>query len=133
MGDADCAMSLRQLRGESQTAALQPHNASNKAVEAAGGWCVGQAGWDVEVGLRMYTCGKWYLKNAYFTGKCMAKKQGVSRECGLCMGMFHHCTISCNDKDTCCHGKCLDSGACKQCQQSRCGDMFVSCAGVAMP
>merc|ERR1719512_563328 len=126
-GEEGCAVSLRQLRGELRVAEISEHNAT-ATTGSAGNACVGQTGWDYDIAQRSYDCGMRTLGSAYFSGRCMARSQGVSRACGSCLGKLIHCAIPCYA--ACCHGNCFDGSACKECERTRCHAMFFACSGV---
>merc|ERR1711865_1027167 len=60
-----------------------------EAVENA---CVNQTGWDTDFSNRMYTCAIKNGGNAKTGGKCMSETQGVSRDCGRCLGRLMKCS-----------------------------------------
>merc|ERR1711957_867142 len=60
-----------------------------EAVENA---CVNQTGWDTDFSNRMYTCAIKNGGNAKKGGKCMSETQGVSRDCGRCLGRLMKCS-----------------------------------------
>merc|ERR1712238_459775 len=132
---------LRQLRGEMKPAsaseespAKQPqetkvvsegeadHEATDLDAEAVENACVDQPGWDTDFSHRMYKCALNNLGNAKKGGKCMAEKQGVSHDCGGCMGKLMKCSKPCARK--CCSGKCMEKSRCKKCVRSRCASSF---------
>lgn len=99
-----------------------------QAVENA---CVNQTGWDKDFENRMYTCAVKHSGNAKKGGKCMSEKQGVSRDCGRCMGKLMRCSVRCATK--CCAGKCMKKWKCRKCVRGRCAASFEKCAGVDAP
>jgi len=141
--DAECALSLRQLRGEpvaapdadvtiaTDSGAADVSVAGNVTVDAAGGACVGQTGWDKDFAKHAYSCGFRSMGNAYRSGRCMAKTQHVSNECGTCIGNLIHCGMKCVRE--CCYGRCYNSGACVACGDRNCRASFMDCSGVAPP
>merc|ERR1712085_202559 len=76
------------------------HDATDLDAEAVENACVDQPGWDTDFSDRMYKCALKNLGNAKKGGKCMAEKQGVSRDCGGCMGKLMKCSKPCARK--CC-------------------------------
>lgn len=147
--DTECALSLRQLRGELQVKASEKVEAvetrpdvtpgdgvfggvgGNVTTEAAGGACVGQTGWDTDFGARAYSCAFRTMANAERSGRCMAHWQGVSDECGKCMGYLINCGLNC--KRECCFGRCYKEQNCITCGAQHCGQDFLECAGVPPP
>merc|ERR1712238_21277 len=107
------------------------HDATDLDAEAVENACVDQPGWDTDFSHRMYKCALNNLGNAKKGGKCMAEKQGVSHDCGGCMGKLMKCSKPCARK--CCSGKCMEKSRCKKCVRSRCASSFKKCAGVDAP
>merc|ERR550525_356070 len=87
-GDAACALSLQQLRGERLRENATMDTAAAGAIKASstGRACVDQNGWDTDFAQHAYQCGFQTMGNAYRSGRCMAKKQHISVECGACIG-----------------------------------------------
>merc|ERR1719436_668864 len=150
LGDEECSLSLRQLRGELQTAEVQTHVEEADSGEAAeaedaegedvqedsadgeelaevsqGHACKGKP-WRTDLNNRMYKCGLASGGQAAGAGTCMSKYVGSA--CGYCMGQMVHCGMNCISE--CCTGKCPNSGACKSCNKHKCYPAFYSCSGV---
>merc|ERR1719221_168787 len=97
----------------------------------SGNACVDQPGWDRDFSSRMYKCAMKTGVDEHKAGKCMAEKQGVSHECGRCMGKLMKCSVKCASQ--CCSGRCMKKGKCKRCVSRRCAWKFKRCAGVDAP
>jgi len=108
-----------------------PAPAPSKAQSAAGGACVNQAGWDKDFTDNMYKCGLRSAGAMPVAGTCMASKQGVSAECGVCLGNLISCGKQCAMQ--CCAGTCPAAEACQACNNEKCTPSFQECAGVTPP
>mmetsp|Transcript_89358 Transcript_89358/g.224705 ORF Transcript_89358/g.224705 Transcript_89358/m.224705 type:complete len:168 (-) Transcript_89358:323-826(-) len=112
--------------------ALRSAPAWNQSVAATrGSACVGQTGWDTLFNDHLYHCG---LRTGFAmpaVGKCLAKRQGVSRACGDCMGKLVVCGFPC--ASACCSGTCRFSDRCWECNDKKCNPEFAECAGVYPP
>merc|ERR1712061_28081 len=86
---------------------------------------------DTDFAQHAYRCGFQSMGNAYRSGRCMAKTQHVSAECGTCMGNYIHCGLHCLHE--CCFGKCYTREQCVACQVKNCHDDFIACAGMPPP
>merc|ERR1712012_662962 len=106
-----------------QGAAVAGGATGNVTMEAAGGACVGQTGWDIDFGNRAYSCAFRTMANAYRSGRCMARRQHVSNECGACMGYLIHCGLQC--KRVCCFGRCHQAEKCVACGAEHCSKGFI--------
>merc|ERR1711957_361613 len=125
-------MGVAEVKAGSVAAASTPNATIESVVEAMGGSaCVGQNGWDVDFAGRAYRCAFTTMGNAWRSGRCMASRQGVSSECGACMGQLLHCGTSC--VRPCCYGRCTDAPKCIECGNDNCRDDFIKCAGVDTP
>merc|ERR1719277_74812 len=97
------------------------------AVASTGGACVDQPGWDTDFDANMYTCGLQSFGLMPQAGSCMASKQGVSAECGDCLGELISCGKQCSTE--CCLGTCPTSAACRSCNNEKCVPSFEACTG----
>jgi len=125
---ASTKAAMAGLPGDATIEASHPGNAT---AEATGGACVGQTGWDVDFARRAYSCAFRSMGRAYGSGRCMAKKQHVSNECGICMGNLIHCGTQCVRE--CCYGRCAEVAKCVDCGNRHCRQGFLDCAGVDTP
>lgn len=137
----DSALSLRQLRGEMQIATerteikLNAHSTvkvNETAGVGPGTACVGESnsGWRTSFASHMYRCGLRHAGIAHSSGVCMASLQGVSLECGACLGQLISCGKGCMRE--CCAGMCSWAWGCKHCNKVRCNSDFEACAGVLL-
>merc|ERR1719469_1063068 len=104
---------------------------ANSTTELSSEACVGQAGWDTNFASHCYECGFRNMANAYRSGRCMADKQGVSLQCGSCIGQLIHCGTNCIHE--CCFGHCFSRPSCTACQEKNCNQAFFECSGVYPP
>jgi len=132
-GDSECALSLRQLRARGELIARTSEAESANATATNGNSCQGASnnGWNQEFALRSYRCGLKTMGNAYWSGRCMARWQGVTSQCGTCMGQLIHCGLQC--VRPCCYGKCYQGESCVSCGVAHCHQPFLACAGVLPP
>eukprot|EP00443_Scrippsiella_acuminata_P080095 CAMPEP_0115405146 /NCGR_PEP_ID=MMETSP0271-20121206/17781_1 /TAXON_ID=71861 /ORGANISM="Scrippsiella trochoidea, Strain CCMP3099" /LENGTH=180 /DNA_ID=CAMNT_0002829139 /DNA_START=125 /DNA_END=667 /DNA_ORIENTATION=- len=139
LGDEECSLSLRQLRGELQAAEVQAHAEAAVAVEdtqatgtdgedmeevSEGHACKGKP-WRTDLNNRMYQCGMASGGQTAGAASCMSKYVGEA--CGLCMGEMVHCGMNCISE--CCVGKCPTSAACVKCNKDKCYGSFYACSG----
>jgi len=139
LGDEECSLSLRQLRGELQAAEVQAHTEEAAGTEDAqaegedmeemeevsqGHACKGKP-WRTDLNNRMYQCGMQSGGQTAAAASCMSKYVGSA--CGYCMGQLVHCGMGCISE--CCIGKCPTSGACIACNKKKCYNSFYACSG----
>jgi len=127
---------VAEVKAGAAAGAVKSTRKGNATIEAVikalgGSACVGQTGWDVDFASHSYRCAFTSMANAYRSGRCMASKQGVSYECGACIGQLIHCGTKCVRE--CCYGRCTDKPTCVECGNRYCAEDFKNCAGVDTP
>jgi len=109
--------------------ALAQETSLRGSVEVEGDACKGQEGWQTDLASRMMKCGVEALASSTSAGSCMAKAQGVSEDCGACLGKL----VACGGQQCikqCCAGSCPDDEVCITCNKDNCREEFEGCAGV---
>jgi len=122
---------VKKVMADAAESSADAAGGSNATIEAAGGACLGQVGWDKDFTKHAYRCALRSMANAYRSGVCMAQVQHVSGQCGACMGWLVHCGTKCMRE--CCYGRCSQAATCVECGDRNCGQGFTECAGYAPP
>jgi len=115
--------------------ATSTRNATIEAVSKAmgGSACVNQAGWDVDFAKHSFSCALKSMGHAHRSGRCMANRQGVSHECGACIGQLIHCGRDPGCARECCYGSCTQHTKWRESGNHYCREDFMNCAGVDTP
>mmetsp|Transcript_23423 Transcript_23423/g.35352 ORF Transcript_23423/g.35352 Transcript_23423/m.35352 type:complete len:187 (+) Transcript_23423:67-627(+) len=155
VNDEECALSLRQLRGELQAAEVAQHQefamtaeagemfekmmtdfeaslegkAESQSESESQGACYGN--WRSGFSYKMKTCAMANGGQAAGTTSCLTERFGYKYGCAKCMGDMVTCGFQCLSE--CCTGQCTESGPCKACNKAKCAPGFTRCAGVAPP
>merc|ERR1712038_460958 len=141
----ECALSLRQLRGEKIAAEVAKVGESDVPMveesedvtadaNSTGNACQGQEG---RFGSRakfnadIYHCALSTGVDLHRGSVCMQNIDHLSTECSYCVGHLMKCGVGCAAK--CCIGHCIESPTCRRCNEQRCYGAFWQCAGVTPP